>query len=267
MVAWNAIERRGRTRRASLKGISGSSSRRRDWLAERGIPYLVVIPPHKDTIYPEFMPEAYNKVHSRSRLDQLMDHMKAHSTVRIVDVRDDMQLAKQRELLYDLRDTHWNARGAFIAYGRIVEALSTWFPEMRAVPRTAFRDVANVGPGGDLATMLGLSDELRENRLGLEPLVPRHARQTKESFALPPGWAPYQVTLAMERDDAKLPRAVMFRDSYATHLIPFLSEHFERIIYVWDYRFDHGLVVRERPDVVIQELLERSLQGPLPADF
>ena len=28
----------------------------------RGIPYVLVIPPNKDTIYPEFVPPAYNKV-------------------------------------------------------------------------------------------------------------------------------------------------------------------------------------------------------------
>ena len=49
---------------------------RRDWLAARGIPYLLVIPPNKDTIYPEFMPAAYNKLHPRSRLDQLLDYMR-----------------------------------------------------------------------------------------------------------------------------------------------------------------------------------------------
>ena len=54
---------------------------RRDWLAERGIRYLLVIPPNKDTIYPEFMPPAYTKVNSRSRLDQLVDHMRSRSTV------------------------------------------------------------------------------------------------------------------------------------------------------------------------------------------
>jgi len=240
---------------------------RRDWLAQRGISYLVVILPHKDTVYPEFMPRAYNKLHERSRFDQLMDHMKAHSSVRIVDVREDMRLAKERELLYDLTDTHWNARGAFIAYGRIVESLSTWFPEMQVLPRTAFRDVANIGPGGDLALMLGLAEQMPENRLGLVPLAPRHARPTAEVFPLPPGFAPHQITVAMERDDAKLPRAVMFRDSYATHLIPFLSEYFQRIVYVWRYHFDRALIERERPDVVIEEMVERRLMGSLSTDL
>jgi hypothetical protein len=253
--------------RNQLEGYQHILESRRDWLAQRGIPYLVVILPHKDTVYAEFMPKAYNKVHPRSRLDQLLDHMTAHSSVPIVDVREDMREAKNRELLYDLTDSHWNSRGAHVAYVRIILALGIWFPEIRAVPRTEFTDVAKIGPGGDLALMLGLTRELPENRLGLEPLVPRHARGTDEIFPLPPGWAPYRITIATECAGAKLPRAVMFRDSFASNLIPFLSEHFARIRYVWDYNFDHGLILRERPDVVIQEMVERSLQGPLPTDF
>ncbi len=29
---------------------------RRDWLAERGIPYVLIVAPNKDTIYPEYVP-------------------------------------------------------------------------------------------------------------------------------------------------------------------------------------------------------------------
>ena len=35
---------------------------RRDWLAARGIPYLVVIAPSKSSIYPELMPSVYTRV-------------------------------------------------------------------------------------------------------------------------------------------------------------------------------------------------------------
>ncbi len=42
-------------------------------------------------------------------------------------------------------------------------------------------------------------------------------------------------------------RAVMFRDSFASRLIPFLSEHFSRILYQWQNDFDPELVRREQP--------------------
>ena len=56
----------------------------------------------------------------------------------------------------------------------------------------------------------------------------------------------------------------MFRDSYATWLIPLLSEHFSRVRYTWQYTFDKEIVERENPDVVIQEMVERVLMEPRP---
>jgi len=63
---------------------------------------------------------------------------------------------------------------------------------------------------------------------------------------------------AFEHSDAGLQRAVMFRDSFVSWLIPFLSEHFSRIVYSWENSFDHELVGRKHPDVVIHEMVERT---------
>ena len=48
-------------------------------------------------------------------------------------------------------------------------------------------------------------------------------------------------------------------------LAPFLSEHFGRAVYVWQYPFDEALVEAERPDVVVFEMVERSLMNVDPA--
>ena len=43
---------------------------KRDWLASQGIPYLFVVAPNKQTIYPEKMPEGYIRFKDPSRLDR-----------------------------------------------------------------------------------------------------------------------------------------------------------------------------------------------------
>jgi hypothetical protein len=252
---------------AQLEGYQRIYESRRDWLAAKGIPYLVVILPHKDTVYPEFMPDRYSRVNPHTRMDQLIEHMKAHSSVPIVDVREDLRAAKQHERLFDLTDTHWNRRGAFLAYQRISERLRAWLPGYREIAESNLLEVSGTGPGGDLARMLGIQAELPEERLGLVPRSHSNYRQTNEVFPLRAGWAPFRRTFATERDDQTLPRAVMFRDSFTEHLVPFLSEGFQRIVYVWDYNFDRALIQREEPDVVIQEMVERCLMGPLPIDY
>ena len=73
-----------------------------------------------------------------------------------------------------------------------------------------------------------------------------------------------QLPFALGTGDASLPSAVMFRDSFANALIPFLSESFERIVYVWHPDVNAHVVELERADVVIQEVAERFL-GRLPS--
>ena len=57
----------------------------------------------------------------------------------------------------------------------------------------------------------------------------------------------------------------MFHDSFGESWIPYLGYHFREIIYVprddWDYPF----LVREKPDVVIDETVERYFNGLNPS--
>jgi hypothetical protein len=237
---------------------------RRDWLAARGIAYVFVIPPNKDTIYPEFVPRAFNRVNRTSRLDQLVEFMKSRSNVTVLDVRDELRQARLVERVYDVTDSHWNLLGGYVAYAKIVQVLSVSFQQARAIPRSEFVEQAQVGAGGDLAKMLGIADKLPEMRLTLVPRSGWHFRHTDEAFPIAARCAYPELTMATERADANLPRAVFFRDSFGAQLIPFLAEHFERMLCIWDKNFDRAIVEHERPGVVIQELVERSLEGTLP---
>jgi hypothetical protein len=48
----------------------------------------------------------------------------------------------------------------------------------------------------------------------------------------------------------------------AISLIPILSENFSRVVYVSTRELDRALIEREKPDIVIEELVERSLHAP-----
>src|SRR5271157_3230122 len=242
---------------------------RRDWLAARGIPYLVVLAPNKSTIYPEFMPLAYNRVNPKTRLDQLMAHLKAHSTLSVIDLREPLLSAKSQEQVYYRTDSHWNNRGAYVGYAKIMEALSTWIPKIMAAPRSEFRDVTVWKPARDLGYMLGLEYYLPEEYIDLQPRKPRQARklaETGDSGSPGRSVTPSRPNIVFELPGTRLPRAVMFRDSFAEALMPLLAEHFRRITFSWQYTLNKELVEREQPDIVIQEMVERTLMG-LPEWF
>jgi hypothetical protein len=55
----------------------------------------------------------------------------------------------------------------------------------------------------------------------------------------------------------------VYRDSMAIPLIPMLSENFSRVAYVSSHLIDAAFVLRERPDVVIEEMVERAMLSPV----
>jgi hypothetical protein len=233
--------------------------RTRSWLQERGIGFVFTIAPDKAAIYPEFVPRSVHPVAVHSRTDQLLAAV-ADTRVAAVDPRPELIGAKSRERLYFKTDTHWNDRGAWVAYRQIIEAVRRQVP---ATPppwsRSEFEAVDIEVPGQDLARMLGLARVLHETDLRLIPARPRRARVVDPAGITDPMSEVGQ--LVTEIADARLPRAVIFRDSFGSRLAPLLSEHFRRAVYLWQNDFDAQVVLEERPDVVIQEIVGRHLYG------
>ena len=230
-----------------------------DWLRGQGIAYLFVIAPDKHVIYPEYMPHTIRRA-AVSRIDQLVSDLRQHSTVRVLDLRPSLLASKSRERLYHRTDTHWNDRGAFVGYQSIVDALSEEISTLHSASHSAFEPRVVRSSGLDLAGMLGLTEVLSEDDLVLVPRRPAAAR------ILEPQYPNRRLTHARIVTEApnRGPRAVVFMDSFGPGLVPFLSEDFSRVVYLWQDNMDPQVVQQERPQVVIQELVGRALSKLVP---
>jgi hypothetical protein len=226
-----------------------------DWLRARGIAYVFVMAPDKHQVYPEHMPSTIRRA-AHSRMDQLARYLADHSTVRVLDLRPALTRAKSAERIYHLTDTHWNDAGAYTAYTRILSSLSESVPALRPRPR-AMLAAHHVRRGGlDLARMMRLTHVLHEDDVRLDWGGKAAARIVEPREPNPHG---IDARLVTELPDRTRPRAVIFRDSFGSALIPFLSEHFSRAVYLWQYNVDPEVIATERPDVVIHELVGRRL--------
>lgn len=240
--------------------------RRRDWLRDRGIEYVFAVSPNKDTIYPEFLPDHLAHHEGESRLDQLLRALRERTDVTIVDLRGPMLEAKPSfERLYHPADTHWNDFGAYVGYAALMQALTHQIEVGGPTPLEAFQR-RSVPSLRDLANMLGLPEDYPSESIalslpGARSVVHDEPRYRDNPFA--PPQAPARVG---EIADPSLPRAVVFRDSFGDPLIPLLSEHFSRIVYIWSEQVDGSIIEAEHPDVVISAMNERKLIAPPPED-
>jgi alginate O-acetyltransferase complex protein AlgJ len=243
----------------------------RDWLRVRGIAYVFMIAPDKHELYPDEMPASIRRVGTTRRMDQVLAALE-DAGVAAVDVRPALAAARRRERIYQQTDTHWNDRGALVAYQQIIAAVRTQVPAVpRPWTREEFEAVVRQREGMDLAGMMGLTRVLRETDLALVPRRPRLARVIEPAGAEAAAEEGRLVTLISGtagnpgNPGSALPRAVIFRDSFFSRLAPFTSEHFSRAVYLWQNDFDADAVLKEHPDVVIQEIVGRHLYNFIPS--
>lgn len=231
---------------------------RREWLAQRGVALLVVIAPNKSTVYGEHMPVGMRRFKEAKRLDRLAEAF-TEAGIPFLDLRPALFAAKAVRQSYWKTDTHWNEWGALVGCSAIVERLRERFPAMPALDPAGYEALPVKTPGGDLPGMLLLEDLYPEDNVAMRPRAPHRAKDAP----VPPTWKdPAAMTAGRAAiiktiDDPRLPKAVIFRDSFSQMAIPFLSERFSRAVYIWDHRFHVKVVIAEKPDVVIYEAVER----------
>jgi hypothetical protein len=246
-----------------LQGWQKLLEARRDWLAERGGKYIFVVAPNKETIYPEFLPKWVVRSGQSGKLDEFVTYMRRHSTVPVLDLRPGLMAAKAQGPTYYQTDTHWNSFGAFVAYQALINALQKQIPDLKPLGLECFTRKPTVGCGGDLAVCIGQEDEMQETQ-GVsfspqEPLqtLPRLQRYTHDGQ----NWA------IVTQNPAKRGKVILFRDSFAEAWVPFVGYHFNQAIYLSQRAWDRDMLEREKPDLVIDEIVERKFNNQMPLEL
>ncbi len=234
---------------------------RQAWLAEHGIRYLVVICPDKESIYPEEYPRSLQSALDEPLLDEFFRQAEGHG-LPVIDLRPILREAKSRESLYLKYDTHWNGVAAWYGTAAVLGRLKQWYPQLSVPQRSEYR-VATVPFGyGDLARNL-TTDNLHE----ICPSLTRDQASTASQITVDFGpEAAYFLTPNGARgymtSRAGRPRALFLHDSFGELMRDHLSEEFDHLYCFPSLVLPTNFVEREKPDLVIQELIERKLKTP-----
>ena len=235
---------------------------RRDWLAERGIQYLLVLVPDKHLVYDEFMPDSAPRMTSIHPLQQLSQHLRNESDIEFIDLEPTMREKKNEALLYYKTDSHWNDAGAYLGYQAIHQRLAEISPQLKDTPPIRIAANAQLEKGLGLAGTLSMRDIYTESVINRPVVSPQAVdlfphRQKDPCDGKMSGII--LKTLIFETPDRSRPRALIFRDSFGNALVPYLAEDFSRSVFIWDRDVDPEAVIRENPDIVIQEIVGRFL--------
>lgn len=224
-------------------------------LTQAGIVFLVVIPPDKATIYPQFVPAELGVRDGPSRLEQLIGYMRKYGKTPIVDLRADLRASRNQQQLYFATDLHWNQLAAYIAYAKLLGVLSQRFPTLTPHPLSDFQIGSDGVHTRPLASILGLP-YIQEAAPQLIPTfsIPTYATNIPVAGPLPGR----QIRISLNQDQT-LPKALIYHDSFFLWVLPLLEPHFSETISlyaqgtdIWNTDWVNVL----HPDVVILEISE-----------
>lgn len=235
----------------------------KNWLNDKGIKYVFIIAPNKHSIYFDKLPEYISKKNPESVPDQIINYLREHTDVSVVDLRPALLEEKKKHHVYLKSDTHWNHYGANVAQFELMKKIDNLFPG-RISPELLSDDQFTISTKTkyDLA-LFAKMDNHKEDMP--EPVFESGCDLVREP---PIGPTTDVHTFVCETGELN---AIIFRDSFFGRMQPYVSREFYRSTYIWE-RINYNSLVKyieqENPDVVIDEVLERFLpHTPSSASF
>lgn len=220
---------------------------RRAWCEHNDAAMRFLIIPEKHVVYEDKLPR-FVGVSARRPAMQLLGALDEASRRRTLYPVEALKAASLAKPTYFKTDTHWNAHGAFVAYEALVESLR----DEIALDVVHENDLQwKQRPFvGDLGVRYG--EERGETRDALVPSKSYKLAYQNHNF----GRGAVHVYENTRRD---LPTCVLFRDSFANFLIPYLMHGFSTLVAVSSLSCHYDLLEQQRPDVVLFVAIERFL--------
>jgi hypothetical protein len=232
---------------------------RRDWCEAHGIRFLVVVMPDKQTIYPERLPQVVRDRDDDHVLDRTLAIWRAEPAVPVVDLRPDLLAAKAYGQVYHRNDTHWTPMGAYVGGARVTEALADVLPGPAAAPWTSIAHATQSRVAGDLWRLAGMRGSAPAEEVLVAEPPDRRTGRTDEPVAVPDVLRLKHLTPLVWKGGSG-PRVVLFHDSFADwEFQAVLADRSDRLVAVGTYHFIEEILLRERPQVVICQFVERTI--------
>lgn len=245
--------------------IDLDSSDRESWrslLAQRmrksnelGTRWECLIAPDKEIVYPERLPPEI--VPSDRRPIQDILEVASDLDAPLTYLLDDLLLAKAGGDVYFVNDTHWNHRGAYVAYQALVDQIGEDMEIDRvSEDRITWYSATAVGDLGEKCypepvAAAGIRARIDKPRAEVlfDNSVKNHGR----------------VIIFERRDLPSASTCVVFGESFADNVLPFLRESFRRLVFVHTSMYVEEIIRIEAPDVVVTLPVERFLLK-IPSD-
>ena len=218
-------------------------------LAEMGIELTIIIPPNKERVYRQYMPEYY-EYSENSRTDMLIGQLQ-QVNVNVINPRNELLDKQAQYPLYYSYDTHWNQLGAYVG---TCEILKTWGVTTQDISEVTIvsqplQGSYHICAEDDLAKLLNLRDSIFNDEIEYS---------IQESASI--DWSEVTDDF-MHIENPKAPenkKVFLLGDSYRMAMLPTLSMYFSDVYVVHRDYYTYSMLEQTTPDYLIIEYVERQ---------
>jgi hypothetical protein len=231
---------------------------RRAWCASKDIEYLFVPIPDRRVVYADKLPSVEREIAPDRAIRRILSGLDTRTREHCLYLEEVLKAGRKIEDTYYHTDVHLTNFGSYLAYREIMRPISS------RVGSLVLSEVDLVRTKGSRIGDLGirLEHEPREQVTLLS-----HPRMEENRRIYNNRMFDFGQLEIYQNANCHLPRAIVFRDSNGTDIIPFLNVHFSRLVAVSSLKFWYDLVRAERPDVVVTIMAERFIITERTYDF
>jgi len=230
-----------------LKKICEEQIKIKNYLANQGIEYVLILTASKISIYPEY---SFNGFYlpTKTPADVLADYLEENSDIKVVRIKDALleEKNKNNKLLYYKTDSHWNEYGAKIGYLELIKKLNEW--NIISSEPIELEIYENGLATGDLALMNYIDSFCYEKGC----ITKRNKFKSNIEVI-------DKKTHKCINNSVSGPTVLSYGDSMNTQLIHLLAENVPELIFIHEREISQKDIDIVKPEVICYQLGERRL--------
>ena len=245
-----------------LEAFDTEWNRRKEFFAEKNIPYYWVIAPNKHNLYPEELPKHLVNNRPLNRTGLLKKFMEDKHPNLIIDPTDALLAAKEDAKVYYQLDNHWNYKAGEVCAKLIREQILDDYPDIKLnqLPDYKWDTIrANWGIHHRTLGIPELFEIVVTPKFRNKP-VEKYDIKIPELFALKDHYSKVYIN----EDSVSDLKVLIIRDSFGDQIIPFLSTLFKESIFIfdsWQLDLNEKFIEEFEPDMVIYLGLESHMEN------
>jgi hypothetical protein len=137
---------------ATLNGFAQNVQVMREYFQAWDVPFLMMMIPDKEQIYPEYFPSTVYRSREESVCERFVRYLRDTYDMDAFYIKDALLEKKNEMLLWykNLDPTHWNGNGAFVGYTELMKKIKNIYPDIKILTMEDV-DIEEIPERGTLA--------------------------------------------------------------------------------------------------------------------